>query len=158
VEQQNRDNKRSEPAYSTRVKAGRRRTYFIDVRPTRTDEFYLTITESKKISDTSYEKHKIFIYKEDFNKFLLALTDTVNHIKTELMPGVDFDAFDRREFSENKDYNNSGNSDRSNNENKDNTDHTDHSEEKKEEKMPPRASNTENPPSSLPSSDEDLKW
>jgi hypothetical protein len=82
--------------YSTKVKAGKR-TYFFDVKSTRSNDYYLTITESKKRfkeDGFSYEKHKIFLYKEDFNKFLEALTSTVNHVKQELMPDVDFTQFD----------------------------------------------------------------
>lgn len=58
--------------YSQRIKAGKR-TYFFDVKSTRSNDYYLTITESKKrFKDEGfyYEKHKIFLYKEDFNKFL----------------------------------------------------------------------------------------
>ncbi len=85
--------------YSERVRAGKR-TYFFDVKSTRSNDYYLTITESKrrfKEDGFVYEKHKIFLYKEDFNKFMEALNDTVNHVKTELMPEVDFDEFDREE-------------------------------------------------------------
>ncbi|QOI97924.1 MAG: DUF3276 family protein [Flammeovirgaceae bacterium] len=83
--------------FSTKVKAGKR-TYFFDVKSTRSNDFYLTITESKKRfkeDGFTYEKHKIFLYKEDFNKFMEALTNTVNHVKNELMPGVDFSQFDQ---------------------------------------------------------------
>lgn len=89
--------KEREEIYSERVRAGKR-TYFFDVKATRSNDYYLTITESKrryKDDGFSYEKHKIFLYKEDFNKFLDALTNTVNHVKDELMPEVDFDQFDR---------------------------------------------------------------
>jgi hypothetical protein len=80
--------------YSVRVKAGKRRTYFFDVRETRGSDFYVTITESRKRFDSDgYDRHKIFLYKEDFNKFLKGLNDTVNHVKTDLMPDFDFDAF-----------------------------------------------------------------
>ena len=83
-----------ESVYSVRVKAGKRRTYFFDVRETRGSDFYVTITESRKRFDTDgYERHKIFLYKEDFNKFLRGLNDTIDHVKTELMPDFDFDAF-----------------------------------------------------------------
>ncbi len=85
--------------YSERVRAGKR-TYFFDVKSTRSNDYYLTITESKrrfKDDGFVYEKHKIFLYKEDFNKFMEALNDTVNHVKTELMPDVDFSEFDREE-------------------------------------------------------------
>ena len=85
--------------YSERVRAGKR-TYFFDVKSTRSNDYYLTITESKrrfKDDGFVYEKHKIFLYKEEFNKFMEALNDTVNHVKTELMPEVDFSEFDREE-------------------------------------------------------------
>jgi hypothetical protein len=92
--EENKTNGRDE-IYSEKVKAGKR-TYFFDVKSTRSNDYYLTITESKKRfkeDGFTYEKHKIFLYKEDFNKFLEALTNTVNHVKNELMPGVDFDQF-----------------------------------------------------------------
>ncbi len=82
--------------YSKRVRAGKR-TYFFDVKSTRSNDYYLTITESKKRyrdDGFSYEKHKIFLYKEDFKKFIEALEETINHVKTELMPEVDFSKFD----------------------------------------------------------------
>lgn len=88
--------------YSQRIKAGKR-TYFFDVKSTRSNDYYLTITESKKrFKDDGfyYEKHKIFLYKEDFNKFLEALTQSVDYIKTELMPEVDFDQFNKNEDEE----------------------------------------------------------
>ena len=85
--------------YSERVRAGKR-TYFFDVKSTRSSDYYLTITESKrrfKDDGFFYEKHKIFLYKEDFHKFLEALNETVNHVKTELMPEVDFTQFENEE-------------------------------------------------------------
>lgn len=83
--------------YSKRVRAGKRRTYFFDVRRTKGDDFYLTLTEStKRLNDDGYERHKIFLYKEDFNRFLEGLEDAVNFIKTELMPNYDYDEFARR--------------------------------------------------------------
>ena len=86
--------KRMESVYSKRIRAGKRRTYFFDVRTTRGNDYYLTITESRKrFNDDGYDRHKIFLYKEDFNKFLKALTEAVDHVKTELMPDFDFDAF-----------------------------------------------------------------
>ncbi len=90
-------NKEQKEIFSERVRAGKR-TYFFDVKATRSNDYYLTITESKrkyKDDGYTYEKHKIFLYKEDFNKFLKALTQTVNHIKEELLPDVDFEKFDR---------------------------------------------------------------
>ncbi len=91
------ERKRHESVYSNKVKAGKRRTYFFDVRKTKGEDFYLTITESTKRFDSDrYERHKIFLYKEDFNRFMDGLTDTVNHVKTELMPDYDYDEFTRR--------------------------------------------------------------
>ena len=88
------NDKKMESVYSIRVKAGKRRTYFFDVRETRGNDFYVTITESRKRFDSDgYDRHKIFLYKEDFNKFLKGLNETVEHVKTELMPDFDFDAF-----------------------------------------------------------------
>lgn len=93
--EENKTNGRDE-IYTAKVKAGKR-TYFFDVKSTRSNDYYLTITESKKRfkeDGFTYEKHKIFLYKEDFNKFLEALNSTVNHVKNELMPNVDFSQFD----------------------------------------------------------------
>ena len=88
------NDKKMESVYSTRVKAGKRRTYFFDVRETRGNDYYVTITESRKRFDSEgYDRHKIFLYKEDFNKFLKGLNETVDHVKTTLMPDFDFDAF-----------------------------------------------------------------
>lgn len=89
-----RGDNRNESLYSKRIKAGKRRTYFFDVRSTRGNDYFITITESKKrFDDNGYDRHKMFLYKEDFNKFLIALTDTINYVKTDLMPDFDFDAF-----------------------------------------------------------------
>jgi len=83
-----------ESVYSKRIRAGKRRTYFFDVRETRGSDYYLTITESRKRFDTDgYDRHKIFLYKEDFNKFIKGLGEAIDHVKTELMPDFDFDAF-----------------------------------------------------------------
>jgi len=83
--------------YSRKVRAGKRRTYFFDVRRTKGDDFYLTLTEStKKFNDDGYERHKLFLYKEDFNRFLTNLEDVINHVKTELMPDYDYDEYTRR--------------------------------------------------------------
>lgn len=88
--------------YSKRLKAGKRRTYFFDVRTTRGNDYFLTITESKKrFNDDGYDRHKIFLYKEDFNKFIDALTDAVNHVKTELLPDFDFDSFSHEDYDSN---------------------------------------------------------
>lgn len=92
------DNQRFESVYTNKVRAGRRRTYFFDVRKTKGEDYYVTITEStKKFNGDGYERHKIFIYKEDFNRFLSSLEDTVNHVKTELLPDYDFDEFTKKQ-------------------------------------------------------------
>ncbi len=88
------NDKKMESVYSKRIRAGKRRTYFFDVRETRGSDYYLTITESRKRFDTDgYDRHKIFLYKEDFNKFIKGLAEAIDHVKTELMPDFDFDAF-----------------------------------------------------------------
>ena len=82
-----------EDLFSNVVKAGKR-TYFFDVKATRSDEYYLTITESKKRmgkdGNMFYEEHKIFLYKEDFDNFMGGLTEAVNFIKSnqEVLPRI----------------------------------------------------------------------
>ena len=70
--------------FSKSVRAGKR-TYFFDVKSTRGNDYYLTITESKKRFGTdgkfTYEKHKVFLYKEDFEKFIEGLNEAIDHIK-----------------------------------------------------------------------------
>jgi hypothetical protein len=91
------DNKSKDEIYSKRVRAGKR-TYFFDVKATRSNDYYLTITESKKrFKDDGfvYEKHKIFLYKEDFAKFIEALNETIAHVKGDLMPDFDFSQFEK---------------------------------------------------------------
>lgn len=90
----NGEGRNSESQFSKRIKAGKRRTYFFDVKSTRSSDYFITITESKKrFDDNGYDRHKMFLYKEDFNKFLGALTETIDYVKTNLMPDFDFDAF-----------------------------------------------------------------
>ena len=93
------DNDRGqESIYSNRVRAGRRRTYFFDVRRTKGDDFYITLTEStRKFNGEGYSRHKIFLYKEDFNRFLEGLQDAIDHVKTDLMPDYDYEQFDRKQ-------------------------------------------------------------
>ena len=92
------NDKKMESIYSKRIRAGKRRTYFFDVRATRGNDYYLTITESRKrFNDNGYDRHKIFLYKEDFNKFIKALTEAVDHVKTQLMPDFDFDAYNHED-------------------------------------------------------------
>ena len=89
-----------ESIYSKRIRAGKRRTYFFDVRATRGNDYYLTITESRKrFDDNGYDRHKVFLYKEDFNKFIKALGEAVDYVKTDLMPDFDFDAFNHDEVA-----------------------------------------------------------
>jgi len=82
--------------FSKAVRAGKR-TYFFDVKATRNNDYYLTITESKKRFDKEgnyhYEKHKIFLYKEDFEKFSDGLTETVGKIQT-LLGGMEVERKD----------------------------------------------------------------
>ena len=77
------DSKFKQEIHSKVIRAGKR-TYFFDVKSTRNDEYYLTITESKKRfgenGKFSYEKHKIFLYKEDFAKFIDSLQEVVEYI------------------------------------------------------------------------------
>jgi hypothetical protein len=88
------NDKKMDSVYSKRIRAGKRRTYFFDVRATRGNDYFLTITESRKrFDDNGYDRHKIFLYKEDFNKFLKALGEAIDYVKTDLMPDFDFDAF-----------------------------------------------------------------
>lgn len=76
--------------FSKRVPAGKR-TYFFDVKTTRSGEdFFLTITESKRTGEESYEKHKIFLYKEDFGKFVSALHEAVGFVQEECLPDFEF--------------------------------------------------------------------
>ena len=91
---ENNNERNNETLFSKRLKAGKIRTYFFDVRSTRSNDYFITLTESKKrFNEGGYERHKIFLYKEDFNKFLKALGETIDYVKTDLMPDFDFDAF-----------------------------------------------------------------
>ncbi|MBX7140731.1 MAG: PUR family DNA/RNA-binding protein [Chitinophagales bacterium] len=137
-------NSRPESVFSRKIKAGKRRTYFFDVKSTKANDYFLTITESKKRPDDSYERFKIFLYKEDFNKFIETLTETIDHIKKELMPDFDFDAFNRREFQQdsNNNYNESS-----------------APVEPKPEAAPEERPMPDNPPApDVPPAEEDLKW
>jgi hypothetical protein len=101
VEYENND-KKIESVFSSKIRAGKRRTYFFDVRATKANDYFLTITESRKrFDDNGYDRHKIFLYKEDFNKFIKALTEALDYVKTELMPDFDFDAFNHEFDPEN---------------------------------------------------------
>ena len=73
-----------EEIHSKAVRAGKR-TYFFDVKATRRNDYYLTITESKKRFNRDgkffYEKHKLFLYKEDFDKFADSLKEIIEYIR-----------------------------------------------------------------------------
>ena len=84
------ENKDREEIFSRVVRAGKR-TYFFDVKSTVGEEFYLTITESKRRFNNEqgkffYEKHKLFLYREDFEKFTLGLSDAMEFIRTGKAP------------------------------------------------------------------------
>jgi len=88
MEEQGRNQR--EEVFSKVVRAGKR-TYFLDVKETRSGEKYLTITESKRRFDNDsgkffYEKHKLFLYKEDFEKFSNGLLGVIEFIKTGVFP------------------------------------------------------------------------
>ncbi len=85
------DSREGEDVFSKPVRAGKR-TYFFDVKSTKgNNDFYLTITESKRRIEQdgrySYDKHKIFLYKEDFEKFAEGLEEAVEYIKTKCLKG-----------------------------------------------------------------------
>lgn len=84
-----------EIVFSRAIKAGKR-IYYLDVKKNRKDEMFLAITESKKIilnegndSQVNFEKHKIFLYKEDFEKFMNGLNEAIHYIQQEQEPVLD---------------------------------------------------------------------
>lgn len=95
------DSNRREDIFSKPVRAGKR-TYFFDVKATRGNDYYLTITESKRRIDENgrfhYDKHKLFLYKEDFEKFADGLTEAIDFIKSE--KGEDYGAREEHHQSE----------------------------------------------------------
>lgn len=104
-----------EEIFTKVVRAGKR-TYFFDVKATRMDDYYLTITESKKRlgkeGKVFYEKHKIFLYKEDFEKFTEGLKDAVTYIGngknefTNPAPSSDVETTDEKSTLNNKEFTN----------------------------------------------------
>jgi hypothetical protein len=86
----NEENREKEIVFSRTIKAGKR-IYYVDVKRNRKDELYLAITESKKVVEgtdfatqkVSFEKHKIFLYKEDFEKFLQGMHEAIDYIESE---------------------------------------------------------------------------
>ena len=94
--------KEKDELFSKAVKAGKR-TYFFDVKATKNDEKYITITESKRRFDEGlqrflYEKHKIFLYKEDFEKVAKGLTDAIKYVETGELPADYYDEPTPRNF------------------------------------------------------------
>ena len=97
-ELENKDRDREE-IFSRSVRAGKR-TYFFDVKVTAGNEQYLTITESKRRFNNEqgkfiYEKHKLFLYREDFDKFFRGLNDTIEFIRTGKVPETPFEDQDK---------------------------------------------------------------
>lgn len=84
----------SEDVFSKPVRAGKR-TYFMDVKATKGNDYYLTITESKKRVEAdgrfSFDKHKIFLYKEDFEKFTAGLSEVITYIRDTFFDGQSFE-------------------------------------------------------------------
>nr|WP_319569574.1 DUF3276 family protein [uncultured Draconibacterium sp.] len=111
------DSKFKQEIHSKVIRAGKR-TYFFDVKSTRNDEYYLTITESKKRfgenGKFSYEKHKIFLYREDFTKFIESLQEVVDFIhdkqpeelNEEVEPKAEAEEIAEKETVLEKDYTN----------------------------------------------------
>ncbi len=90
------DRKREEPVHSVKIRAGRKRTYFLDVRETKNNDYYITLNETRKRMDGGYDRSRIYLYKEDFNSFLKSLTSVIDHVKG-MMPGYDFDEFAKKQ-------------------------------------------------------------
>ena len=92
-----------EDVFSKPVRAGKR-TYFFDVKTTKGNDYYLTITESKRKGEKDgsivYDKHKIFLYKEDFEKFTTGLQEVIDYIKTNCLKDEDRPAGDEGSFSD----------------------------------------------------------
>jgi len=92
---------RNDEVYSNVVRAGKR-TYFFDVKSTRNNDLYLTLTESKKSfrdGKPTFQKHKIFLYKEDFEKFSDGLRDALDKIEELKETGEYQNDEDSNEFS-----------------------------------------------------------
>lgn len=89
-----------EEIYSKAIKAGKR-TYFLDVKATRRNDFYLTITESKKRFNRDgryfFEKHKVFLYREDFAKFLDGLTEVMDFIRQNQGEFTNYEGYEHEE-------------------------------------------------------------
>ena len=143
--------------FSKKLRAGKRRTYFFDVRSTKQGDFFLTITESKKkFEGEGYDSHKIFLYKEDFKKFLEALNETVDYIKGELMPDYDYDSERPARLP--------GENEHSENHSENHRSENNRSESHKEEKTKPASDINTTTPNTTPTStpqigdDEQMDW
>ena len=101
------ENDKNGEVYSKVVRAGKR-TYFFDVKATKGNDLYITLTESKKTYDDdgrdNYQKHKIFLYKEDFEKFREGLDDVLAKIESLKSPGE----FDEEDYSNSSESNSVG--------------------------------------------------
>ena len=97
----NRDERPPRPQHelvqSAKFRAGKRRTYFFDVRKTENGDHYMTLTESTQKINGGYDRNKVFLYKEDFNRFVRELGTMVDLIKNDLQPDYDYDEFERRQ-------------------------------------------------------------
>lgn len=79
------DDSNQEGIFSTRIRAGKR-TYFIDVKATKSGkDYYVVITESRRVEEDKFSKQKIFLYKEDFRNFLGALSETIDYVENNLL-------------------------------------------------------------------------
>jgi len=100
---------RRDEIHSNAVRAGKR-TYFFDVKATRRNDYYLTITESKKRFNRDgkffYEKHKVFLYKEDFDKFADALKEMIEYIREANPQPIELEEDKVQVNSEEKDFTN----------------------------------------------------
>lgn len=97
------NDKKFVPVYEKKVRAGKKRTYFFDIKETRNSGYSLIITESRKrFDDRGYDRTSIYVYQEDINKFAKGLNEAVDYIKTELMPDYDFDQYNN-DYEENED-------------------------------------------------------
>ena len=93
--------KKFTPIYEKKVRAGKKRTYFFDIKETRNNSYSLIITESRKrFDDRGYDRTSIYIYQEDINKFAKGVAEAIDYIKTELLPDYNFEQYDN-EYEEN---------------------------------------------------------
>ena len=87
---------RPKPEYSAKIKSGEKRTYYIDIQKSKFNDYYLVISESKKMPDSDkMMRNKIHLYKEDVQKFITELEQAVDYLKNSLMPEYDFDRKDK---------------------------------------------------------------